>query len=100
MAIAVVDLRSYGVQEGGRLIRRVLRGGSFNNTSTNVRAANRNNNRPDDDNNNVSFRPSSTCRRFRKSPSGRNFVVAPAASPEVCQCQVQAVPPVLGQSLD
>jgi hypothetical protein len=100
VAIAAVDLRRYRLRQGGRLIRRVLRGGSFNNTSTNVRAANRNNNRPDDDNNNVSFRPSSTCRRFRKCPSGQNSVAAPAASPEACQCQVQAVPPVLGQSLD
>ncbi|MCL4831438.1 MAG: SUMF1/EgtB/PvdO family nonheme iron enzyme [Caldilineaceae bacterium] len=40
----------------GRLIGRVLRGGSFNNNATNVRCANRNRNNPDNRNNNVGFR--------------------------------------------
>ena len=35
---------------------RVLRGGSFNNTTNNLRAANRNRNNPDNDNNNNGFR--------------------------------------------
>ena len=34
----------------------MVRGGSFNNTDNNVRAANRNRNNPDNRNNNVGFR--------------------------------------------
>ena len=41
---------------GGRLRRRVLRGGAFNNNRNNVRCANRINNNPDERNNNVGFR--------------------------------------------
>ncbi|MBN2001197.1 SUMF1/EgtB/PvdO family nonheme iron enzyme [candidate division KSB1 bacterium] len=41
---------------GGRSIRRVLRGGAFNNNPRNVRCANRNRNHPDNCNNNVGFR--------------------------------------------
>jgi formylglycine-generating enzyme required for sulfatase activity len=35
---------------------RVLRGGSFNNDTRNLRAANRNRNAPDNRNNNIGFR--------------------------------------------
>ncbi|MCH9699387.1 MAG: SUMF1/EgtB/PvdO family nonheme iron enzyme [Gammaproteobacteria bacterium] len=38
------------------LNRRVVRGGSWNNTPNNVRSANRNNNDPDNRNNNIGFR--------------------------------------------
>ena len=41
----------------------MLRGGSFNNQSSNVRSANRNNNQPTNRNNNIGFRPSSTLRQ-------------------------------------
>jgi hypothetical protein len=41
----------------------VLRGGSFNNQTSNVRSANRNNNQPDNRNNNNGFRPASTLRQ-------------------------------------
>jgi formylglycine-generating enzyme required for sulfatase activity len=37
-------------------VRRVLRGGSWNNNERNVRAANRNNNEPSNSNNNIGFR--------------------------------------------
>ncbi|MGB0597789.1 MAG: formylglycine-generating enzyme family protein, partial [Rubripirellula sp.] len=43
--------------------RRVLRGGSFNNQTSNVRSANRNNNQPDNRNNNNGLRPASTLRQ-------------------------------------
>ena len=35
---------------------RVLRGGAWNNTTNNLRCANRNNNTPDNENNNIGFR--------------------------------------------
>ena len=35
---------------------RVLRGGSWNNNTNNLRVANRNNNNPDNQNNNIGFR--------------------------------------------
>lgn len=41
---------------GGRLSRRVVRGGSFDNNQNNVRCAYRNRNNPDNRNNNVGFR--------------------------------------------
>jgi Sulfatase-modifying factor enzyme 1 len=48
----------------------VLRGGSWNNDSTNCRCAYRNNNTPDNRNNNIGFRlvlssPEHSARRFR-----------------------------------
>jgi formylglycine-generating enzyme required for sulfatase activity len=43
-------------------IRRVLRGGSWNNNPHNVRAASRNRNAPDNRNNNNGFRVASTLR--------------------------------------
>jgi hypothetical protein len=45
--------------------RRVLRGGSWNNNTNNLRAANRNNNTPDNRNNNIGFRVASTLRTAR-----------------------------------
>jgi formylglycine-generating enzyme required for sulfatase activity len=39
---------------------RVLRGGSWNNNTNNVRSSNRNNNTPDNTNNNIGFRVAST----------------------------------------
>jgi hypothetical protein len=38
----------------------VLRGGSWNNNTNNVRSSNRNNNTPDNTNNNIGFRVAST----------------------------------------
>jgi len=49
---------------------RVLRGGSWNNTSTNVRAANRNNNTPSNRNNNNGFRLASTRSARVAAPTG------------------------------
>ena len=46
--------------QGRRPCSRVLRGGSFNNQTANVRSANRNNNLPANRNNNNGFRPAST----------------------------------------
>jgi len=43
---------------------RVLRGGSWNNNSNNLRASNRNNNTPDNINNNIGFRVASTQVEF------------------------------------
>ncbi len=43
--------------------RRVLRGGSWNNTPQNLRSANRNRNTPDNRNNNIGFRIASTASR-------------------------------------
>jgi formylglycine-generating enzyme required for sulfatase activity len=43
----------------------VLRGGSWNNNTNNLRAANRNNNTPDNRNNNIGFRVASTLRTAR-----------------------------------
>jgi formylglycine-generating enzyme required for sulfatase activity len=42
------------------LTNRVLRGGSWNNNTNNVRSSNRNNNTPDNTNNNIGFRVAST----------------------------------------
>jgi formylglycine-generating enzyme required for sulfatase activity len=42
------------------LVRRVLRGGSWNNNARNVRAANRNNNDTANRNNNIGFRLAKT----------------------------------------
>jgi len=42
------------------MANRVLRGGSWNNNTNNVRSSNRNNNTPDNSNNNIGFRVSST----------------------------------------
>jgi hypothetical protein len=52
----------------------VLRGGSWNNDTNNVRSSNRNNNTPDNTNNNIGFRVASTpgradrCARFHPEP--------------------------------
>ena len=43
---------------------RVLRGGSWNNDTNNVRSSNRNNNTPDNTNNNIGFRVASTPDRW------------------------------------
>jgi formylglycine-generating enzyme required for sulfatase activity len=48
---------------GRRLSRRVLRGGSSGNQTSNVRSAYRNNNQPDNRNNNNGFRVASTLRQ-------------------------------------
>jgi len=47
---------AYPSRSGGRLRRRVVRGGSWNNNPTNVRAAIRNHNPTDNRNNNVGVR--------------------------------------------
>lgn len=44
---------------------RVKRGGSFNNSATNLRAANRNNNTPSNQNDNLGFRCASSRRCLR-----------------------------------
>lgn len=43
-------------EKGDRLVRRVLRGGSWNNSADNVRCAYRNHNDPRNWNNNLGFR--------------------------------------------
>ncbi|QLQ07458.1 MAG: SUMF1/EgtB/PvdO family nonheme iron enzyme [Anaerolineae bacterium] len=43
-------------RKGDRLVRRVLRGGSWNNSADNVRCAYRNHNDPRNWNNNLGFR--------------------------------------------
>ena len=60
---------------GRRLSSRVLRGGAFNNQTSNVRSANRNNNQPDNRNNNNGFRPASTLRQACGLPC-RNSLAA------------------------
>jgi len=40
---------------------RVLRGGSFNNNTNNLRGANRNRNNPNNENNNIGFRCALPC---------------------------------------
>ena len=62
---------------GRRLSLRVLRGGSYNNQTSNVRSAYRNNNQADNRNNNNGFRAASTLRQavvcragIHRQPSG------------------------------
>lgn len=49
---------------------RVLRGGSWNNNTNNVRSSNRNNNTPDNTNNNIGFRVASTPDRWTGEDQG------------------------------
>ena len=77
---------------GRRPNRRVLRGGSFNNQTSNVRSASRNNNQPDNRNNNNGVRAASTLRRgvFPAMPESTG---GPGASCGACECEVQVVVP-------
>jgi len=56
------------VQDEATGSNRVNRGGSWNNTGTNLRSANRNNNNPSNRNNNIGFRVG-----FRVGFSGMDF---------------------------
>ncbi len=62
---------------------RVNRGGSFNNTASNARSANRNNNTPANANNNLGLRPvkaSPSRREMWSAPIGRNIFGVPSAA--------------------
>jgi formylglycine-generating enzyme required for sulfatase activity len=56
------------VQDEATGSNRVNRGGSWNNTGTNLRSANRNNNNPSNRNNNIGFRVG-----FRTNGRGMDF---------------------------
>lgn len=57
---------------------RVVRGGSWNNTTTNCRVAYRNRNKPDNRNNNIGFRPSQYAfKRLLQTPLGQNLLGRP-----------------------
>ena len=56
----------------------MLRGGSFNNTANNLRAANRNRNNPDNNNDNNGFRCARPCKpmlRYRISTDMRGGIL-------------------------
>ena len=59
---------------------RVLRGGSFNNDTRNLRAANRNRNEPDNRNNNIGFRCVRDVERRRTIASAAGAAVVTAAA--------------------
>lgn len=64
---------------------RVLRGGSFNNTENNLRAANRNRNNPDNRNDNIGFRVvSSRSSTSPEPPVGRRALRAEAKNGGAC----------------
>jgi Sulfatase-modifying factor enzyme 1 len=67
---------------------RVLRGGSWNNTSQNLRSANRNDNGPDDRNSNVGFRLVSTKMLPEFAVQGQ-YVRAQGFVQAITQCQQQ-----------
>jgi hypothetical protein len=57
-------------------VRRVVRGGAFNNNSNNARCAYRNNNNPQNRNNNIGFRVVVVSSFSRSSP-GRGVMLLP-----------------------
>ncbi|MGC9950644.1 MAG: SUMF1/EgtB/PvdO family nonheme iron enzyme [Bryobacteraceae bacterium] len=59
---------------------RVLRGGSFNNDTRNLRAANGNRNAPDNRNNNIGFRCVRDVERWRASAAAAGAAVVTAAA--------------------
>lgn len=59
---------------------RVLRGGSFNNDTRNLRAANRNRNEPDNRNNNIGFRCVRDVERGRAGASAAGAAAVTAAA--------------------
>jgi hypothetical protein len=59
---------------------RVLRGGSFNNDTRNLRAANRNRNAPDNRNNNIGFRCVRDVERRRAGASAARAEAVTAAA--------------------
>jgi hypothetical protein len=67
--------------------RRVLRGGSWNNTPQNLRSANRNRNAPDNRNNNTGFRIASTA----SSPERACLAQRTARHGAVQGCAVQCL---------
>ena len=72
-----------GSSRSGKGVRskvRVLRGGSFNNDTRNLRAANRNRNAPGNRNNNIGFRCIRDVERSRASASAARAAVVTAAA--------------------
>jgi hypothetical protein len=75
--------KSLGSSRSGKGVRskvRVLRGGSFNNDTRNLRAANRNRNAPGNRNNNIGFRCVRDVERRRASASAARAAVVTAAA--------------------
>ena len=66
--------------KGARAKVQVLRGGSFNNDTRNLRAANRNRNAPDNRNNNIGFRCVRDVERGRLSASAARAAAATAVA--------------------
>ena len=66
--------------KGVRSKVRVLRGGSFNNDTRNLRAANRNRNEPDNRNNNIGFRCVRDVERGRANASAAGAAVVTAVA--------------------
>jgi hypothetical protein len=74
--------------------RRVLRGGSWNNTPQNLRSANRNRNAPDNRNNNTGFRIASTAPGPERACSAQRTACQGAVQGCAAQC-LDARPPWL-----
>jgi len=77
--------KSLGSVRSGKGVRskvRVLRGGSFNNDTRNLRAANRNHNEPDNRNNNTGFRCVRDVERRRAGASAAGAGAVTAAAGE------------------